>query len=379
MNTAYNTSFAPARRTPANEILEHYLMFDSNESISKALNSIHNIVLVLNADRQIVFVNKSLLDALELDDMTKIIGQRPGELFNCIHGSETEGGCGTTESCRYCGAVLAILASQTGVSDTRECRINTSKGDNTEALDLRVHASPVELDGQSFTFFSIMDISSDKRRQVLERIFFHDVLNTASALKVTIDLLNMDRGKTDRGELISMLPIVSQKLINEVRSQQELLKAERGELLVENKDISSLKVLQELVSEYKYANLVDDRFIEVSPDAVDTIINTDETLLKRVLSNMLKNALEASSANDKIVVGNKLDSEESIIFYVQNPECMTDEVRLQIFNRSFSTKGIGRGLGTYSIKLLTERYLKGTVGFTTDKENGTVFWVKIKQ
>lgn len=34
--------------------------------------------------------------------------------------------------------------------------------------------------------------------------------------------------------------------------------------------------------------------------------------------------------------------------------------QLQIFQRSFSTKGKGRGLGTYSIKLLTERYLKGT-------------------
>lgn len=34
-------------------------------------------------------------------------------------------------------------------------------------------------------------------------------------------------------------------------------------------------------------------------------------------------------------------------------------VQLQIFNRSFSTKGKGRGTGTYSMKLLTKRYLKG--------------------
>ena len=36
-----------------------------------------------------------------------------------------------------------------------------------------------------------------------------------------------------------------------------------------------------------------------------------------------------------------------------------EDVKLQIFQRSFSTKGPGRGLGTYSMKLLTERYLKG--------------------
>ena len=39
---------------------------------------------------------------------------------------------------------------------------------------------------------------------------------------------------------------------------------------------------------------------------------------------------------------------------------MPDEVKAQIFERSFSTKGRGRGIGTYSIKLLTERYLEGT-------------------
>jgi signal transduction histidine kinase len=61
---------------------------------------------------------------------------------------------------------------------------------------------------------------------------------------------------------------------------------------------------------------------------------------------------------------------------VHNPGFMTRDVQLQVFQRSFSTKGAGRGLGTYSIKLLTERYLKGTVSFTTDPEAGTTFRVR---
>ncbi|MFA7348153.1 MAG: ATP-binding protein, partial [Desulfurivibrionaceae bacterium] len=53
--------------------------------------------------------------------------------------------------------------------------------------------------------------------------------------------------------------------------------------------------------------------------------------------------------------------------------CMPENVQLQIFQRSFSTKGTGRGLGTYSIKLLGERYLKGRVSFTSTPEKGTTF------
>jgi len=52
------------------------------------------------------------------------------------------------------------------------------------------------------------------------------------------------------------------------------------------------------------------------------------------------------------------------------------EVQRQLFTRSFSTKGTGRGLGTYSIKLITEKYLQGTVSFVSNEEQGTVFTVR---
>jgi sensor histidine kinase regulating citrate/malate metabolism len=53
-------------------------------------------------------------------------------------------------------------------------------------------------------------------------------------------------------------------------------------------------------------------------------------------------------------------------------------VQLQIFQRSFSTKGDrGRGVGTYSIKLLGEQYLQGATGFESDAANGTTFWLRL--
>ncbi len=63
-------------------------------------------------------------------------------------------------------------------------------------------------------------------------------------------------------------------------------------------------------------------------------------------------------------------------FEVHNPAYMPRDIQLQVFQRSFSTKGEGRGLGTYSIKLLTERYLCGTVSFKSSPEEGTVFRVE---
>jgi signal transduction histidine kinase len=57
---------------------------------------------------------------------------------------------------------------------------------------------------------------------------------------------------------------------------------------------------------------------------------------------------------------------------------MPEAVRQQVFQRSFSTKeGQGRGIGTWSVKLLTERYLGGAVAFVSEPGRGTVFSVRL--
>ena len=51
----------------------------------------------------------------------------------------------------------------------------------------------------------------------------------------------------------------------------------------------------------------------------------------------------------------------------------------QIFQRFFTTKGPGRGLGTYSVKILVEEYLSGSVLFESTKDKGTIFKVVLNQ
>jgi signal transduction histidine kinase len=111
--------------------------------------------------------------------------------------------------------------------------------------------------------------------------------------------------------------------------------------------------------------------IVLAPDCEDVRLHIDRTLLSRVIGNLVKNALEAESAGATVTLGCKKTG-DGAAFTVHNPAQMPEDSRLQVFQRSFSTKGAGRGLGTYSIRLLTEKYLKGKVSFTTGPE-GTAF------
>ncbi len=108
------------------------------------------MLIILNKERQIIYANQLFLKTLNIDNFDAVIGKRPGEAVYCIHANQTEGGCRTTEFCKTCGAVHAILESQKGNQSIKECRIATTSGD---ALDLEVTTTPYQHEDESFTIF----------------------------------------------------------------------------------------------------------------------------------------------------------------------------------------------------------------------------------
>lgn len=62
---------------------------------------------------------------------------------------------------------------------------------------------------------------------------------------------------------------------------------------------------------------------------------------------------------------------------MNNVGVMPQDVQSHVFTRSYSTKGAGRGLGTYSIKLITETFLRGEAGFESTAGGGTTFTVRL--
>jgi signal transduction histidine kinase len=134
-------------------------------------------------------------------------------------------------------------------------------------------------------------------------------------------------------------------------------------------------VVDALVGVYRAHDAARGRALVVDPASGDATVATSRVLLTRVAGNMIKNALEAERRGATVVVGCGPAPGGGAALWVRNPTPMPREVQLQVFQRSFSTKDPARGLGAYSMKLLTERYLGGTVSFSSDAERGTEFRV----
>ena len=100
-------------------------------------------------------------------------------------------------------------------------------------------------------------------------------------------------------------------------------------------------------------------------------------IIIRSLGNLIKNALEAIGSGQKVSI-TAHDYGENVRFIISNDGVIPKHIQLQIFNRSFSTKAKkGRGIGTYSVKLLIENYLKGKVSFVSNDENQTQFIIEV--
>ncbi|NOQ22671.1 MAG: GHKL domain-containing protein [Candidatus Aegiribacteria sp.] len=91
---------------------------------------------------------------------------------------------------------------------------------------------------------------------------------------------------------------------------------------------------------------------------------------------MVKNALEAAAAGEQVHISCKRHA-SSAVFSVHNSDYMHDSIQFQVFQRSFSTKGKDRGIGTYSMKLFGEKYLNGKVWFSSTEDEGTTFYLSL--
>ncbi|MEI8245395.1 MAG: PAS domain-containing sensor histidine kinase [Lentisphaerota bacterium] len=364
----FDTNFASPDKASADELKAEIETFYSDGLLNAILDAVPDLTLILNKYRQIVFANRAMLDYLGENDLLKIVGLRPGELLGCSHAKDVAG-CGTTEFCRVCGSVRAILNSQNNNKDVQECAITSCDGG--KAFNFRVWTTPYERAGALYTIYMIRDIADEKFRALLEHVFFHDLTNTSSGI---YGLLSMVEGDAEKfKEYSGILLKLSQQLLEEIGAQRDLVMAENNEIVPMDEATSSMQILKDVFDLYSNSSVAANKKLRLDQNSADIDFCSDKRLVRRVIGNMTKNALEASGNDDIVTIGNCI-FEDKIRFFVNNPIYISRDIQLNMFKRSFSTKGAGRGLGTYSMKLLTEKFLGGTVSFVSDPDRGTSFY-----
>lgn len=376
MSVEKTSQFAPVGRELPSVIQRQVADLQAVPLLQAMIDAMAERVVLLNDKRQVVAANQSLLTMLQTAS-PNICGKRPGEMLGCIHAPEGEDGCGSSPHCALCGAVGAVLeCHRTGQQSVRECHISLSSPPS-QAIDLHMTVTPFDVAGKRFMICAIKDISDRKRLEVLSRSFFHDVLNTVGNLRGYATMLAEHGGRRiEPKDDLRRLAVLAELLCEQIESHRDLMYAESGDLDVMVKPVRIRRFLEGLQMLYAMHPAIAGRQVRMAK-VWDGVIQTDPRLLERVIGNMLKNALEATEPNGVVLLACEEDG-SNVVFSVHNAGVIPEEIQLQIFQRSFSTKASsGRGIGTHSMKLFGERYLGGQVGFTSTETGGTTFYFSL--
>ncbi len=105
----------------------------------------------------------------------------------------------------------------------------------------------------------------------------------------------------------------------------------------------------------------------------------DPCRMIHVILNLLRNAAQATNANEKIALRTRSDGEFGIIEIEDTGHGMTSETLARLFTPFFTTKGKdGMGLGLRLAKATVERY-GGDISCTSTPGQGTQFRIRLKR
>lgn len=118
-------------------------------------------------------------------------------------------------------------------------------------------------------------------------------------------------------------------------------------------------------------------YIHFISDEKEIIAKLDRTQLIRVVTNLVKNAIQAVPEVDspRILVTVSSEQNNVKISVADNGIGIADDFKDKVFEPKFTTKSSGMGLGLGMVKNIVENY-NGTIDFTSQEGKGTVFTVK---
>jgi nitrogen-specific signal transduction histidine kinase len=358
-------------------ILSDYESISKNEAFCALTNAMPDMVLLTNSQRKVVYVNKTVKEISGFESTTGFLDRHPGEIISCINQISLFDVCGFHQNCSGCELNCQLINKfHDKTTQMHESKIISLMDGVEKQFDFLITTTPTHIDGKEYLIVIIKDISAQKRKQALERIFFHDIINLAGSLNGIIKLVTSQQSKEIFDKYLPASLRLSGELMDEINSQRDISLAEVGELAIKNEWVNSIQVISHVEEMLTYYKESKDKQIRIDEQFEDVEFISDKRILERILLNMGKNALESSTTGEYILLECKKGN-GTVTFSVYNSKPIEPEIQSRVFHRSFSTKGTNRGLGTYSMKLLGEGFLGGKVWFKSHPQEGTRFFLSL--
>jgi PAS domain S-box-containing protein len=204
----------------------------------------------------------------------------------------------------------------------------------------------------------------------------HDIRNPLQAIASSLylaktDLDTVPEGKTKESLLESLVEIEKNvdyinKIVVDLQDFAKPLKPILGEI-----DLKA--IIQEVI---KNRSIPENIFVQSSVDSKANCFIADSTYIRRMLNNLVNNALQAMPNGGKLTINAVCETESFVITVEDTGMGIPEEVKSKLFTPLFTTKSKGQGFGLAVVKRMSEA-LGGCVSFESKTGSGTKFIVRL--
>jgi PAS domain S-box-containing protein len=201
----------------------------------------------------------------------------------------------------------------------------------------------------------------EQARESVEHILRHDLRSPLVGFASLPQLLLRQPNITDEQRVwITRLQASANSMLRIIDAYLKLSRIERGILTLETTQTDLVELTHgvreslELLPQFTGRHVLVTQNGEPLPAGATLVISCEATLCATMLSNLLKNALEASPAED-IVEVDLADLNQRVRLSVRNKGEVPHAIRERFFEKYVTAaKQYGTGLGTYSAKRIAE-------------------------
>lgn len=203
----------------------------------------------------------------------------------------------------------------------------------------------------------------------------HEIKNPLTPMRLTVQSFQRKFDANDPN-LKQKLDDYTKTLIQQIDTMTSVASAFSNFASMPAQQNETLNVVE--VVEFSL-DIFNEDFIQFKSEKQEIIAVLDRTQLIRIITNLVKNAIQSipEEQNLKVVLVSVNEKETMVEITVTDNGIGIEEInREKIFEPKFTTKNSGMGLGLGIIKNIIENY-KGTITFETELGKGTTFTVSL--
>jgi two-component system, NtrC family, nitrogen regulation sensor histidine kinase NtrY len=222
----------------------------------------------------------------------------------------------------------------------------------------------------------LADNQRDSAWREMAKQVAHEIKNPITPIRLTLQQLQRSI-ENDSPNVINLTQRAITTIIEQIDSLNQIASnfSKFGQM---PPSVPSTFVLNELLQNAVYIYLQSAENVQIiyTPCAEQVTVHLDKDQMKRILNNLIANAIQAIPAEQDglIVVKHELQGHTNLITVTDNGKGIAPSEFNKIFHPYFTTKTSGTGLGLAMSKDIVEKN-GGKIWFTSQEGKGTTFYL----